>query len=224
MIDFRILVATFLVFSGCIEEPCDNLIICLNGGVEVTQGNECFCECPVGFFGPNCESEEPCELLVCQNGGSCEDGKCNCLDNYTGDNCEINLCKDVNCLNGGFCDKGTCNCPDGFEGEDCSKVIDLLIGDWYAEDNCFIASPTPYCATFENDENFYTIKNFRGNGNLSGITFTSETDIMIFEQKYDNAEVFGFGQLSLDKKTLLITYLIETESTTFPCAGTWIRK
>jgi hypothetical protein len=44
-------------------------------------------------YDKGCKSEPPpagpCDKINCQNGGTCSNGKCNCIDSYTGDNCEI---------------------------------------------------------------------------------------------------------------------------------------
>lgn len=33
------------------------------------------------------ENSDPCELLVCENGGQCENGACTCAEGYTGATC-----------------------------------------------------------------------------------------------------------------------------------------
>ena len=37
----------------------------------------------------SCSEEGPCESIVCQNGGTCEEGTCICPDWYEGTSCEI---------------------------------------------------------------------------------------------------------------------------------------
>ena len=39
------------------------------------------------FVSHSC-TKDPCEDVVCQNGGTCADGKCNCAAGYEGTNCE----------------------------------------------------------------------------------------------------------------------------------------
>jgi len=50
-----LLLITPLIFSGCVEDPCENTI-CLNGGIEVDNGITCSCDCPSGFEGANCQN------------------------------------------------------------------------------------------------------------------------------------------------------------------------
>ena len=46
--------------------------------------------CPEGYTGPNCDILiDSCKVIVCQNGGTCANGKCNCPDGYEGSRCEI---------------------------------------------------------------------------------------------------------------------------------------
>jgi hypothetical protein len=42
-----------------------------------------------GMF--SCAKPDPCEELVCQNGGVCEDGTCNCPEGFAGQFCETAL-------------------------------------------------------------------------------------------------------------------------------------
>lgn len=123
-----ILSITAIVFVGCVEEPCDN-VICLNGGQERVQGEDCFCDCPAGFEGANCENEitDPCAGVECQNDGICNNGTCECAPGFGGDNCEITLCDLIECQNGGTCNNGNCDCPEGYSGITC-EVDDACVG------------------------------------------------------------------------------------------------
>jgi len=86
------------------------------------------------FFMASCgeESESDpidkglCKNVICQNEGTCNEGKCECKDGFKGDNCEINMndCSEVNpCLNGGTCINGvdfyTCDCVGDYGGSIC---------------------------------------------------------------------------------------------------------
>lgn len=66
--------------------------------------------------------KDKCKDVQCQNGGTCNEGVCNCPDGYSGTYCEVKApCTGVVCLNGGTCVDGTCECADGYTGERCEK-------------------------------------------------------------------------------------------------------
>jgi hypothetical protein len=68
---------------------------------------------------------DPCANTVCLNGGTCNDGSCNCPPGYTGADCgtQIDPCAGTTCLNGGTCITGTCTCATGYTGVDCGTQI-----------------------------------------------------------------------------------------------------
>jgi len=74
-------------------------------------------------------SPDPCDGVVCQNGGSCDAGACLCAAGFTGALCETNIddCASVACQNGGVCVDGvdayTCECPMGFTGALCETNV-----------------------------------------------------------------------------------------------------
>ncbi|XP_066501005.1 protein crumbs homolog 2b [Hoplias malabaricus] len=80
------------------------------------------CHCQSGFTGENCSINiDECELMPCQNGGSCVDMinafQCICPPGFTGVVCEMNIdeCEKNPCQNGATCEDGineyTCKCP-----------------------------------------------------------------------------------------------------------------
>lgn len=74
-----------------------------------------------------CEPEDPCDTVVCNNGGICVEGNCDCPEGFSGSQCdEEDLCitQNIQCMNGGICDEGICDCPTGFIGDNC-ELIDL---------------------------------------------------------------------------------------------------
>ncbi|MEO0581176.1 MAG: hypothetical protein AAF135_03040 [Bacteroidota bacterium] len=81
-----------LIFYGCEQNPCED-VMCENGGVCV-DGD---CDCPEGFFGPECEFQlDPCTIRACvgSNTEACvvgNDGRgvCQCQKGYEGDQCQI---------------------------------------------------------------------------------------------------------------------------------------
>lgn len=71
-----------------------------------------------GFSG----CQNPCDEVDCLNGSTCMEGTCNCLNGFSGINCETeDLCvsQNVDCQNDGSCENGVCDCPDGYIGANC---------------------------------------------------------------------------------------------------------
>ena len=73
--------------SCTIEESCPT-INCNSGTVNESN---CNCDCLTGFSGTNCEIEDACitQEIVCQNGGTCDQGVCDCPYGFFGTNCEL---------------------------------------------------------------------------------------------------------------------------------------
>tara|TARA_B100000963_G_scaffold302195_1_gene275035 strand:- start:170 stop:838 length:669 start_codon:yes stop_codon:yes gene_type:complete len=88
--------------------------------------------------------KDPCETVICLNGGVCNDGLCDCPDGYSGTQCETyDDCFGIVCLNNGVCVNGICNCPEGYTGSDCSqqvtpnkiKINKIVVKDFPPTDN-----------------------------------------------------------------------------------------
>ena len=102
------------------------------------------CDCPIGFGGANCATEDLCITndIDCENGGDCEDGECDYPANYSGNRCQYytqsDPCANVVCENDEPCEDGSCKCSEWTSGEFCSTVvIDKYVtgttytGNWY---------------------------------------------------------------------------------------------
>lgn len=66
-----ILCMGILVFPGCNSEendlnPCQKE--CLNGGEKISGIDACYCDCPEGFTGENCETTECPATVECPMG------------------------------------------------------------------------------------------------------------------------------------------------------------
>ncbi|NCG30359.1 MAG: hypothetical protein GWP27_07820 [Bacteroidetes bacterium] len=82
----------------------------------------------VGFL----SSCNDCKDVVCDNGGTCDDGICLCRTGYSGTNCEVeDLCitQNVTCENGGVCVDGECDCESYYYGETC---LDYCVNGSYS--------------------------------------------------------------------------------------------
>ena len=78
----------------CSTPYCSTVNPCLNGGTCHGVGR---CACRPGFVGADC-SIARCDLLDCQNGGSCVDGSCVCPPGIIGANCDIVQCSLMMCM------------------------------------------------------------------------------------------------------------------------------
>ncbi|KAI3384105.1 hypothetical protein SNEBB_009398 [Seison nebaliae] len=100
----------------CLSDPCENDGICTNDMI----GSSYKCECISPFVGLNC-SQLNC-TLDCVNGNcTIENGTavCNCMTNYTGKLCDMEICSNMTCLNGMCNLMGGCDCAIGWTGEQC---------------------------------------------------------------------------------------------------------
>jgi len=69
---------------------------------------------------------DPCEDIVCLNGGECLQGDCLCPSGFFGVNCEnmesLDPCEGIVCFNDSPCINGVCDCSNGYEGPTCSEL------------------------------------------------------------------------------------------------------
>lgn len=120
-----------------------------NGGVCIEQEIGYKCECPKGMIGNNCEikPDNVCFGNKCQNGHCLafntplgDDYICKCYDNYAGEFCQFEECRQENmdqfCVKNNtvgmvkdksFQDKLVCHClcKNGYIGERCEEKINL---------------------------------------------------------------------------------------------------
>jgi len=68
--------------------------------------------------------QDDCETVSCFNGGSCDNGLCNCPTGFSGTDCSNLVCQ-----NGGTNNAdGSCNCPSGFTGANCETEVPIVSG------------------------------------------------------------------------------------------------
>ena len=82
-----------------------------------TDGNNCN---PPGI----CTVNEACRCTSsCENGGFCDQGRCQCRYPYEGESCQYRACVE-SCLNNATCDNstGTCKCIQQYYGPNCELV------------------------------------------------------------------------------------------------------
>ena len=115
-----------LIFSLTIDCVCTDGDKCGEHGQCVAG----ICKCFEGYFGVNCDSEDPCDAVDCGAHGHCVDGTCNCSDGYTGTACETSPCNAVDCGAHGRCVKGSCECTDNYNGTSCEQRPLLCCGDY----------------------------------------------------------------------------------------------
>lgn len=82
---------TLMVIAPSCKNECKD-VICVNGGDCNEETGDC--DCPDAYFGARCDSVDLCILkninlgVTCDNGGTCFDGVCVCIDNFTGPLCK----------------------------------------------------------------------------------------------------------------------------------------
>ncbi|CAF4786385.1 unnamed protein product [Rotaria socialis] len=132
-----------LANRGCLSE-------CMNGGSCINSR----CMCTSEYVGPLCQNENPCNHRnPCLNNGTCfsryntsgaPSAQCSCLQEFTGNSCEVMLCSPALC-NGGICtptqNSIACICPKGTYGDRCQYV------DICATNPC---APNERCEQIEN--------------------------------------------------------------------------
>ncbi|XP_053692498.1 protein eyes shut [Sabethes cyaneus] len=76
--------------NDCDGTPCGG-DLCTRGGLcWLDEYSQPHCKCPEYSKGSNCEIQEPCEVIKCQNNGQCmKNGLCSCGIGWTGYYCEI---------------------------------------------------------------------------------------------------------------------------------------
>jgi len=81
------------------------------------------CKCVTPWEGDDCTTLSPQHELcpnMCNNRGSCSNGVCKCINEFTGRDCGMLTVCPQNCSSHGSCLNGRCKCYDGFAGDTCA--------------------------------------------------------------------------------------------------------
>lgn len=197
-----------------------------------TSCDECF-----GFLGK--------EKIVCNNGGTCNDGECDCLKGYSGATCDsLDLCElnDVNCVFG-ECDKGDCFCQDGYEGEFCEvesrskflgtyKISEFCDPLDTLQDHLMVIDRDLLNPTLIELSNVFNFDQFPIVGFFSKIDASVNTGSMkfnIFNQNPDGNDrsISGSGEIDLadtNNVTIKIDYTIINGNKTYSCYLEGVRQ
>ncbi len=198
----------------------------------------------IGLMMLNFSSCDKCRGLLgkakveCSNGGTCNDGACDCLKGYTGATCDsIDICelKDVFCDHG-VCVDGVCNCSPGFESEDCSVwSAQKYLGTYQIIERCNkLDTFSGHKITISQDlldpsimkiTNLFNYNQFSINGFYSKINakpLANTTNFQIPSQAPDGTEkrIQGNGTINIidsNNITLSIDYTITNGNKTYDC-------
>lgn len=116
--------------------------------------------------------QDPCEGVVCENGGYCWEGECFCPNDYAGENCEITL----------------------NEVDSCSSLLDCIQGSYIVIDkNCWPNGNDLYfCFVTATSDSTIMISNF-GNTLQPVFADVDGLEITIDLQAIDNQTFQGSG-------------------------------
>ncbi|WNJ21115.1 hypothetical protein [Pontibacter sp. G13] len=179
--------------------------------------------------------EDPCDGKICENGGTCIDGECECPEGFIGPNCNINLdpCANKNCDPTGTenCVSGAngnayCQCKDGYEGDFCELTwTRKFIRIWEATEDC-MAAETFFDVQVEDGPEFkkFTIANFHNEANTNTTAkivcrMISSNSFDIPEQIMPFGTVTGIGSFQASG-TVGLNYTIIRGKDTLNCQAT----
>lgn len=167
----------------CRKVECENDGTCVEGT----------CECPEGFSGASCQTEDLCitQEVTCLNDGECINGECDCKPTYYGETCEIQ------CLYGTY-ENGNCDCNQGIEGAECDVFSrDKFLGVYTYKATSGVESCVISMGEYENGDvwkveisNISTFNDTDGYAEISGSSIS-----------FPDQEVTGSGNIKYTIKT-----------------------
>ena len=173
--------------------------------------------------------KNPCKDITCENGGTCNDGTCVCLDGFKGANCEtIDLCYNVNCWTNSTCKEGVCTCNVGYEGTQCEvRSSYKFIGNYIANESCLISGDNTYNLSISHSASDPVKLYFRylfkfaddvyANLNANGTSFTIPEQTVLATGTLGNLTISGSGSRSANGN-ISLNYVVQGNS----CANTMV--
>ena len=169
-------------------------------------------------------STDACKDVVCENGGTCVEGDCECPEGFGGADCATNYCATLPCSFGGTtrpisggCE---CICEAGYSGTDCTtEWRERFIGNYNVSETCG-SDMINYAISITGavDVTNVVIENF-GNLSINVVAYLSTVGTVLSLNTINgNREITGSGYLAGD--VLTITYTITEGSDSYSCTMT----
>jgi hypothetical protein len=140
---------------------------------------------------------DQCKNVECLNAGTCAEGVCDCLDGFTGENCQVEdkcITGNVTCEHGKTCIDGTCDCGQWYDGSSCeTKVVDTYVGPYQGYFGCSNQNGFVSFGTVADVENELNITEYTGRE--YSCVFLTQSSFEIPSQTLP--EEFGYGALEV---------------------------
>jgi hypothetical protein len=173
---------------------------------------------------------DPCDNIVCKNGGTCVNGMCDCPVGYNGpDCCCYDPCYYLECVNGHsslFSSGCFCICNSDYEGLLCEiKSRTKFLGTYAVSKSCISGLDSFYISITENNVpiNRILIDNF----NNSGITIQAtvgRSSINIPYQIVSGDSIIGNGNTNDYGNTITLNYTLSNASISDTCTAILIKQ
>ena len=165
---------------------------------------------------------DECKDITCENGGTCNEGVCECADGYFGTSCE------TACVNGTVA-AGACDCNAGYEGESCDIESRAdMVGSYSVADACSASGTASYevsMTTGSASADQLRVSGFWEIFVNSVLVTVNGDDLTIAEQEPDSDgwKVSGTGTYN-ENNTITWSYSITDPSGSVDaCTATWAK-